>query len=294
MPIILAQAGTSVQDTLNLVSIAATVALGVVSIVLGGFAIWLSLHFDKRSSATLDSIRDLAGHTKELVNEVKSVTNVGISQQKDFSSKMLESILSRSQYGRPDLGTEQEGSELEQMIRHHLEETEHRIADVVETKVRSLSAARDTSPKELQETVDLIRAEIRKLGDKAASAVASPLTLPSELQQALVRWISVPAFYVLINGIVRANAGSVEDLKKAQPMYKFPVGWEGAIQTLLERKILTGTKDKFEITSDFKAPLTAWLDVNEQVILRLIDGFNKRAEKTPSKDVKLIATDLKF
>lgn len=67
----------SSQDLLNVIGVTATVSLGLLSIGLAAFAIWLSRSFDKRSSAALEAIRDLARETRALVD-------VAVGQQREF------------------------------------------------------------------------------------------------------------------------------------------------------------------------------------------------------------------
>ena len=81
------------MNTSETVTFGIGLAVSLLSVGLGVFAIWLSLRLSKSSTDALDSVRDLARETRILVQ-------MGLDQQKGFSSKMLDSILEQNKFGR--------------------------------------------------------------------------------------------------------------------------------------------------------------------------------------------------
>jgi len=75
------------MNTSEMGNLILTIILGLLSIGLGIFAIWLSLRFNEKSTEALNAIKDLT-------NEIRTLSDVNLSQQQNFSSKMLDSILS--------------------------------------------------------------------------------------------------------------------------------------------------------------------------------------------------------
>lgn len=80
------------MTTTEVITFTIGVALGLFSIALGVFAIWFSSKQAESSSSALDSVKDLARETKFLVD-------ASLAQQKDFSIKMLDSILQQNKFG---------------------------------------------------------------------------------------------------------------------------------------------------------------------------------------------------
>jgi hypothetical protein len=128
---------------------------------------------------------------------------------------MLDSIISRDQYGNVSEGVEQSQDPLsvEETIRQQLGDMEERIADTIEAKVRTLSSSRSEDPAVLQDTLESIRPEIKTLTDNAASSVASYISLPSALQKALIQRKDFHAHYVLLAAISKEGVHSIDELK---------------------------------------------------------------------------------
>ena len=119
------------MTTTDIVNLALNIGLGITSLILSIFAIWLSLRFNDSSNAALDSV-------KELTREIKTNVQIGLSQQNQFSTKMLDSIIEQNRFGRPELTAPQSKSELENVIRKSLENAEQNITLAVEKKLGNL------------------------------------------------------------------------------------------------------------------------------------------------------------
>jgi hypothetical protein len=168
---------------------------------------------------------------------------------------MLDSIISRDQYGNVSEGVEQSQDPLsvEETIRQQLGDMEERIADTIEAKVRTLSSSRSEDPAVLQDTLESIRPEIKTLTDNAASSVASYISLPSALQKALIQRKDFHAHYVLLAAISKEGVHSIDELKRVQHKYNISEPLESGLDNLLESPILEGSKDNFHIATEFSA-----------------------------------------
>lgn len=157
-------------------SLGITIGLGILSLGVSIFAVWLSSRYESKSSSALDAIKGLASETRTLID-------ASLSQQKDFSGKMLDSILSRNQYG--GLQESSDESIVQASIRATLVESENRIANRVEDQVRAL-ADRTGDQANLATGIASIRAEIASLAENAARTASETLSLPLILRDELV------------------------------------------------------------------------------------------------------------
>lgn len=269
----------SSQDLLNVIGVTATVSLGILSIGLGAFAIWLSKRFDERSSAALEAIRDLARETRALVD-------VAVGQQREFSTKMLGSILSPDPYGTAPLPGGVGQPALEELVRRQLAETEQRIGAAIEQTIRKLPG--QTDPKRLEEALASVREGISRLADAAASRAASPVTLPKEVAETLKEWRSYPAHFVLLNAIVTEGCRSSEDVEKVSERYGVPTPFDPGLENLLARGILVGNASGFEVAPGLREVLSAWLAANRSGLDELVAYYRSRSRKSPGpvKDVE--------
>lgn len=116
------------MEAFDSINLAITIGLGVLSLGLSVFAIWLSLRFSDRSDKALDSV-------KELTNDIRSMMEVSLTHQKDFSSKMLDSILEQNQYGLPKNSDENDKSaSIESLVQERLQQSEERITEILEKR----------------------------------------------------------------------------------------------------------------------------------------------------------------
>jgi hypothetical protein len=244
----------------------------LLSIGLGAFAIWLSKRFDERSAAALDAIRDLARETRALID-------VAVSQQRDFSTKMLDSILSRDPYGRTVAPPVQEGpSALEEVVRKQLTDTEHRISEAIEDTIRRLPA--QPNSQRLEQAVASIRNDIKRLTDAAAARITVPVELPEKIAVAFNEWRDFPAHFLVLFAILREGATSVGRLRKVADRYGIPEPFDGGVENLLKAGVLEGTLSDFRVPSDIQNLLLAWIEANEPVLLEVASHFRN----APSKD----------
>lgn len=271
------------SDISNLVL---TIVLGLLSIGLGLFAIWLSIQFNNKSTSALDAI-------KELANEIRTLSQTNVSQQKDFSSKMLDSILAQNRYGKYEVSEEvQKSTALEDVVKRQLEETETRITSAVEQTVRTIAKS-NNDPDALQTAIETIRSDIRMLTNRA-SAISSSIELPEQLKTELDRMRRTPAFYVLLAAIIRENISSLNAMEAFESKYNFPDGWEdGPIETLISRNFLTGSPDDFKVTPQYQAPLAAFIDKNWLTITKLIEHYGSQENRFGlTKEELLMAKEL--
>ena len=268
----------SSQDLLNVIGVTATVSLGILSIGLGAFAIWLSKRFEERSSAALEAIRDLARETRALVD-------VAVGQQREFSTKMLDSILSRDPYGTGQSPTGGGQTPLEELVRKQLAETEQRIGQAIEQAVRKLPGQSD--PKRLEEALAAVREGISHIVDAAASRVASPITLPKEVAEAFKEWQIMPAHFVLLLAIIRERCRSSEDVKKVSERYGVPSPFDQGLRNLIDRGVLVGNEESFDVAPELRELLPAWLEANRPILDDLVAHYlRKGSESQPVGEVE--------
>lgn len=270
------------MTTTDIVNLALNIGLGVVSLILSIFAIWLSLRFNDSSNSALDAI-------KELAREIKTVVEIGLSQQNQFSTKMLDSIIEQSRFGRPELTTAQSKSELENVILKSLENAEQNITLSVEKKVRELIATGISDPHTIEAGINEIRTNIQEFSGLIKDQ--------STVVEALRSYREFPAYYVLLSAIIKSGAHSKKELKRVESEYSIPRGWESAIPRLIENGLLQGTANGFRISKENQKILTDWVNANWEVITRLMECYTNdgetaaspiRAQKPKGKDLEIV------
>ncbi len=248
------------------IALGITIGLGVVSIILSIFAIWLSHRFSQQSGTSLSMVQDL-------VSEIRILTKFGLSQQECFTSKMLDSILSQGPY-QPGLPVTQNNSsdQLSSLIKKRLEETEKRISQSVEKQVRALAKARTGDTGQFEKAIEAIRADIASLRE-TASSVTAEVSLPSELLEKISKWKRAPGLPVLLSLIINETARSSKNVEDNAKTYNLPNGWEAGIDQLLKAGILEGDAKSFKIAPKYEVSLASLIARNTPVIQRLIAVF---------------------
>jgi hypothetical protein len=272
------------MSNVDLTSFLATIITGVASVVLGIFAIWLSKHFDQKSSAALMSIQELA-------TEIRSLVEVSVSQQEGFSSKMLDSILARDMYG---VATEENIFEkkntYENSLRKELKENEKKILLQVEEKIRDYVK----NPSNLQGTLDLLRTEIRGLTEQAVTTISASTKLPSEVIRALEKCKEYPAHYILLMAIIKEGLTSVEQMESLVDKYHFLKNWERGVLNLLKSNIIQGDTDHFIVPNEYKGALESWIDINWEVLMRLMEIYKDKTVMGVTEEERAIANHIEF
>lgn len=245
-------------------SLGITIGLGLLSVGLSIFAIWLSHRFASDSNAALDQVKGLAGETRTLVD-------ASLSQQKDFSSRMLDSILEQNKFGASDVGAGNAQAEaVREIVYSALEEFESRVSFMVENEITKSVPLGSGSAKNVEGTLASIRSELARLSE-AAPRTTSGLRLPAKLRTALEEFRDHPAHYVAIAAIVRSGAATKGDLESVVPEYQLPMGWEGGVETLIAKGVLEVAEDgSFYVPEEFAGALESWVGLNWHLIRRLI------------------------
>jgi len=253
------------------ISLGITIGLGIVSIALGVFAIWLSHRFARESTTSLSVLRDVAG-------EIRALTETGLSHQSKFSTKMLDSILERSPYGESlKPGPEDSAKFIKEAIHRPLKELETRITHDLEKKMQKILGAAVARPEVISELIKEIRGDINSLIERA-SDVSSSVILPQKLREKIKEWKTHPAYIFLIALIIRENATSEDDIKEAVPKYNLTKGWDFAIESLLKEGILNGSQNEFNVADEYINPLKLWLARNSELIESLISTQKRHFE----------------
>ncbi|MEW8029337.1 MAG: hypothetical protein AB2826_24630 [Candidatus Thiodiazotropha sp.] len=262
------------MEVFDAVNLSITIGLGILSLGLGGFSIWLSLKFNDKSNVALDSVKDLS-------NELKSLMEVSLTHQKDFSSKMLDSILDTNQYGTSSKEAMLDHSidTIGKVLSEKLTDTERHLSKIVEEKIKGLS---DKDPKNdiaIQNTIDEILGEISSLR-QTATDVSTSIRLPDKLKEKLLEWKDFPAHYVILACIIREAVTSIEGLEQHEEKYHFPVNYDSGLENLIESGIIVGDFSEFEVPSENLTPLTIWIDANWPLLRKYIKHYATKEEET--------------
>ena len=259
------------MDAAQVVMFAVSLALGLLSIGLGAFAVWLSLRFDDRSATALKSVQALALETRVLVQAV-------LDQARELSNKMLDSILEQGKFGGSPASLSTHGQEITDVLKEQLASTEKNItASVVET-VRELGKSGRVEKPALEAAIHTIEKKIGSVSE-AAAQVSSQLNLPDDLSGLLRRWVRYPAHYVLLAAIVRKGAHSLADLEGAKRQYNLPSNFSDGVDNLIRAGILIGTPDAFSVLERYRKPLIVWLRRNDRWLRLLMHHYGVRGDQ---------------
>ncbi len=134
-------------------NLALNIGLGVVTLILSIFTIWLSLKFNEYSTSALDSV-------KELNREIKTLVQIQLSQQSNFSNKMLDSIIEQNRFGQPHSNLTELSTEA--TITKSIENAEKNISNSVEKRVREIISLGKNDPRSFEEEINSIRTDIKE------------------------------------------------------------------------------------------------------------------------------------
>lgn len=275
------------MNYVDIISLAISIGLGLLSIGLAAFAIWLSLRFNDRSTDALASV-------KELSNDIRAMMEVSLTHQKDFSSKMLDSILEQSKYGQLKPAPGESPHVLEMVIHERLEQAEASIKGTVEDSIRRLVQEQAVDPQQTQEAIDAIKQDISRLSATAREA-STEAVLPIAIRDRLERFKDYPAHYVVIAAILQTGATSLADLEAVRDKFHLPESLDEGVEHLINDHILEGELEGFSIAEDNKGALKSWLDLNSRHIARLIDHYSARSEDIGvGEPERMIARELTF
>lgn len=236
------------------ISFAVTIALGVISVGLGGFAVWLSLKFNEQSNRALREIDSVVG-------ELRSVTNASIDHQRQFSSRMLDSLLAGPYGESPPLVGRGEAGRLENLLREELRETEGRIIDNLD-EFLSASATAGVGKADLEARIQSITRQIQALSDQAVETVAAAAEIRPEVRVSLDRLRSFPGHYSILWAVLTAEISSTRELGAQAARFGVPEPVESGVQNLIDEHILDGDLDGFRIPEADRPALAAWVDRN--------------------------------
>ena len=269
------------MSAFEIISLALNIALAVVSLILSIFVVWLSLRFNDASNAALDAVKDLA-------REIKALVQIGLSQQTDFSTKMLDSIIEQSRFGRPDtIAGQTTPSSLEAFIGSSLEAAERSITASVERKVRELVKEGSSDPESVEAGIETIRSDIRKISEGVQEGTSVRETLRS--------FQPFPAHHVLLAAITRSQARSADEIEKAIHEYHVPMdGWESGFDNLVDAGLVRGTLYEFEVPPEKLPVISAWVDQNWPTLCELMAEYKNESGGEVTSRGDEIALELEF
>lgn len=262
------------------ISFGLSIGMGFLSIGLGIFSIWLSYRLSESSARALSEVKELSRETRTLVD-------VNLSQQKDFSSKMLDSILENNKFGSGKDSVEMiETPLVNDLIKTTLEEFEGRLSTSVEQTVRGLFKGTGES-KELRSAIESIKKDISRLSE-AAPEISEAVNAPEKLRAALNSFRKWPAHYVVLAAILDSGARGDREFRDIAEEYYVPAGWESGIGKLIASGVLEGSRKGFNIPDQFEIPLQLWWQRNKPLIEELQELYKSKKKKgiTP-EEVKI-------
>ncbi|WP_375171759.1 hypothetical protein [Marinobacter sp.] len=262
-----------------------TVGLGILSIGIAAFAIWLSLAFQDKSDKALDSIKSLS-------HQIQKNVEVSLTHQKDFSTKMLDSLIEQNQYGTPNSPTFSSPDQLEESVRLRLNEIESSLFKKMEGQIGSMSA-QSPSAEWVEDVVTSLKSEIENLKDSAQKA-SSEAILPIVLKERLENFKDFPAHFVILAGIIKSRARSYDELLKVQDEYNFPHPFDSGLENLMQADLVLGSEDEFRVNPDFEPFLEWWVERNWRTISHLIKHYRLRDDGPVSDSEVAIANRLSF
>lgn len=276
------------MEIFDVVNLAITIGLGILSLGLGGFSIWLSLRFNDKSNDALDSVKDLS-------NELKSLMEVSLTHQKDFSSKMLDSILDTNQYGMSskEVALDNSIDTIEKVLNEKLTKTEQHLSKIVEDKIKSLSNNDPKNDVAIQKAIDEILGEISSLRQTAVD-VSTSFKLPKHLKERLLEWKGFPAHYVVLACIVKESVTSFNMLERYKDKYHFPGNYESGVENLIESRIVVGNFDDFKISPEDLAPLSIWVEANWPLLEKFISHYATKEGDTLTEYETSLAEKFSF
>lgn len=237
-------------DALN---IGVSVGLGLLSIGVSGFAVWLSFQFNDRSKQALDTVQ-------ELTREIKTSVEVGLSQQQDMSDKMLDSIL-EDEYGTEKTSRDSEEEEIIDKMSSKIEEIEERVME------RSSKADEDMSDdvKEENMSVEDVRDILRNINKEIEEGKVERKARKN-VRNYVEEWKEYPAQLLVTAAVIETGAESFSDLQEVADEYNLPGEWRRGVSNLLNSKIMGGTFERFRFDDEVKKELKKWVLENEELI----------------------------
>jgi hypothetical protein len=160
-----------------------------------------------------------------------------------------------------------------------LTEFEEKLIKSMEEKISNIPNTPDTES--IKKLIEEYKNEIKQISEEAISENEEiDLKLPIALKQAIVQWISYPAFIPIIYAIQKENSNSTKDLEKVKSKYNFTRFWDkSGIKGLLNSEILIGNSEEFEIRPSLKNELVKWININEPTITCIIENYGEYESK---------------
>lgn len=182
-----------------------------------------------------------------------------------------------------------------------LESIERNISELIDEKFKKISKENDKNP-ELLKTINSIKEQLKKETDNTIESAINQNIVSSDLKAILLRYFELPAFYLLINAIVKTNAKTTKKLSEFEERYSLPDGWQdGGLHRLLKDEIIIGDTDKFQINKDFSSELKSWVSKNGLKLRMLQRAFKEQYESESEEEekkfemrIKNLASKLKF
>lgn len=247
-----------------------SIGMGLLSIALGVFAIWLSYKFASDSSKALSDVQKLAQDTRTLVE-------ANLDQQKSFSGKMLDSIIEQNKFGSPSPDNSKQdvvSKELDDRLQVYLKEVEGKLVASIEHEVRQLSL---NSNVDVNTILDVVRKDIGALSESKDS-ISSIYSPPKFLQNALRHYKKFPAHFVLLYAILTTNSNSIDELLNLPEEYGLPDEIESGIVNLLGDGILVGDNTHFQVDNSLLEHLNIFFKRNKELIEQLQSNYVIKSE----------------
>lgn len=256
-------------------SLSVSLLLGILSLSLAYILFQLSQKYETKATGALEDISSLS-------LEVKQKVELGLLSQSDMSNKMLDKILENN-YGETTENIKDTSTAESELIIQ-------RISKLFETKLSDIQ--KSESSIDLDKFKSEIMAEIQEKKNKLSKVVSNAL------YRKLSKYRDLPAFYVLLDSIVRRSLTSLDSVQEIQLKEVIPLGFESGIRKLIEEDILVGEIESFTVNSEFLDELELFFDINKETIKDLRRSYSEReahnTELPPSDKENDLAKLIRF
>lgn len=256
-----------------------TVFLGGLSIGFAIFSFISSFRNNKQSKEALQKISEISG-------EIKAQLSTSISNQKDYTNKMLDSILSKTNYSEESESSNENSKVLDELLDLKIGEIENNLINIIDNKIQN----QDTSiSADVKEELENLKETIQEI-----SKNENGIGLPIELKEQLIKWRRFPAYFLLIGGITREYSDGETSLNKIASKYYFPGEWEGALDQVESTGFIEYENGKVSIPPTVKENLEIWTTKNWPLILKLKANYKRKDEDSVTELEREIGSQFKI
>lgn len=261
------------MTSIDALNIGVSVGLGLLSLGVSGFAVWLSFQFNDRSKEALNTVQ-------ELTREIKTSVEVGLSQQQDMSDKMLDSIL-EDEYGTERSDGNSGVDDIMNTVEKKIKEAEERMVSKVKSDLEEGGKSQEEESKRLKEVMENLKKEIEKEFEVKSR-------VKNEVSKYIDEWSYYPAQLLVTAAVVETEANSISDIEKVADEYNLPGEWRRGLDNLLNSSLMSGSYEEFNLRPGVKKEMEEWFLVNSDIINQIKELYGG----LPDEEARELSRDL--